>query len=376
MYLYFSTEEFQLKGQPYKDFPLLYDHSLSLVKPAFYFLVYHCMTRGRVQSTHSWARYGQDMYDYFSWLEANNIEWTDTAEYSGQSIVALYRDWSLEHCKLSETTINQRLRTIVMFYRYAYRQGWVDTVPFNIETVMISRQPGLLAHVDASSGTKQALDILLKEKRKPLKVLSKAQAIELLNAIENPTHKLMARMGLQVGLRREEINTFPRKYVINPMSGKRRSGMFRVTLDPKDMHTKGSKSRVVDIPWRLMADLWDYLIVKRHQLLTTAKNNPRELFLNQYGEPYKPEGFGLNHALVALNLDFEVTAHVLRHTYATHTLYEMRKNKSSQDPLLYLKQRLGHASINSTLVYLHYLDHVEDDLMTCYQEEIDAGSMD
>lgn len=376
MYFYLSNSSFEINGASYSKFPLIYDNSLDLVKPAFYFLMYHCITRGRVQSTHSWARYGQDMYDYFSWLEANNIEWADTTEYSGQSIVALYRDWSLEHCKLSETTINQRLRTIVMFYRYAYRQGWVDTVPFNIETVMISRQPGLLAHVNASSGTKQAPDILLKEKRRPLKVLSKAQANELLNAIENPTHKLMTRMGLQVGLRREEINTFPTKYAINPLDGKKRSGMFRVTLDPKHMRTKGSKARVVDIPWRLMADLWDYLIVTRHQLLTTAENNPRELFLNQYGEPYKPEGFGLNHALVALNLNFEVTAHVLRHTYATHTLYEMRKSKTCQDPLLYLKQRLGHASINSTLVYLHYLDQVEDDLMTHYQEEIDAGSME
>ncbi len=375
MHLYFSTDQFQLKGQPYKDFPLLYDGLLKLVKPAFYFLVYHCITRGRVQSHKSWARYGQDMYDYFSWLEANDIQWTDTAEYSGQSIVALYRDWSIDHCKLAETTVNQRLRTIVIFYRYAYRQGWVDTVPFNIETVMISRQKGMLAHVDRSDNTKQTPDILLKEKRKPLKVLSKQQALELLGAIDNPTHKLMTRMGLQVGLRREEINTFPKKYVINPLEGQKRSGMFRITLDPKDMLTKGSKPRMVDIPWRLMADLWDYLIVARHQLASFTDEDPAALFLNQYGNAYKPDGFGLNHALVDLNLNFDVTAHVLRHTYATHTLYEMRKNKTSQDPLLYLKQRLGHASINSTLIYLHYLDQVEDDLMTSYQEEIDAGSV-
>ena len=182
-------------------------------------------------------------------------------------------------------------------------------------------------------------------------------------------------MGLQVGLRREEINTFPKKYVINPLEGQKRSGMFRITLDPKDMLTKGSKPRMVDIPWRLMADLWDYLIVARHQLASFTDEDPAALFLNQYGNAYKPDGFGLNHALVDLNLNFDVTAHVLRHTYATHTLYEMRKNKTSQDPLLYLKQRLGHASINSTLIYLHYLDQVEDDLMTSYQEEIDAGSV-
>jgi hypothetical protein len=85
--LFFSTRDFQLKGQPYQNFPLVYDKSLCLVKPVFYFLVYHCITRGRVQSPRSWARYGQDMYDYFGWLEGNNLNWKDNSEYSGQSIV-------------------------------------------------------------------------------------------------------------------------------------------------------------------------------------------------------------------------------------------------------------------------------------------------
>lgn len=374
MELFFSTNDFKLKGQPYSDFPLVYDKSLLLVKPVFHFLVYHCITRGRVQSIRSWARYGQDMYDYFGWLEGNGLSWKDNSEYSGQSIVALYRDWSLKHCKLAESTINQRLMTIIQFYRYAYRRSWVDAVPFNIEMVMISRPKGFLAHVDVTGNVKSTPDILLKEKRKPLRVLSKAQANELLSAIDNLTHKLMARMGLQVGLRCEEINTFPKKYVVYPKSGTKRSGMFRVRLDPRDMRTKGSKSRIVDIPWQLMANLWDYAIITRNQLAKLSGKEPSELFLNQFGQPYKPEGMGLNHALVALNLNFKVTAHVLRHTYATHTLYEMRQNKTSQDPLLYLKQRLGHSSINSTLIYLHYLDQVEDELMTSYQEEIDAGS--
>jgi integrase/recombinase XerD len=130
--LLFSTDDFQLKGQPYPGFPLVYDKSLCLVKPVFYFLIYHCITRGRVQSKRSWTRYGQDMYDYFGWLEGNGLNWKDNSEYSGQSIVALYRDWSSKHCNLSESTINQRLRTIVQFYRYAYRRSWVDAVPFNM----------------------------------------------------------------------------------------------------------------------------------------------------------------------------------------------------------------------------------------------------
>ena len=63
---------------------------------------------------------------------------------------------------------------------------------------------------------------------------------------------------------------------------------------------------------------------------------------------------------------------MLRHTYATHTLYEMRQRKTQIDPLLYIRDRLGHSSILTTEKYLHYLSEVEENLITSYQEEIDS----
>ena len=63
--------------------------------------------------------------------------------------------------------------------------------------------------------------------------------------------------------------------------------------------------------------------------------------------------------------------HMLRHTYATYTLYEMRKRGSSVDPLMYVRDRLGHSSITTTEQYLHYLSLVEDEVVTDFQDEID-----
>jgi integrase len=39
-----------------------------------------------------------------------------------------------------------------------------------------------------------------------------------------------------------------------------------------------------------------------------------------------------------------------------------------------VRDRLGHASVTTTERYLHYLEEVEDDVMTKYQEEIDGLS--
>ncbi|MBN0224280.1 tyrosine-type recombinase/integrase, partial [Pseudomonas aeruginosa] len=69
---------------------------------------------------------------------------------------------------------------------------------------------------------------------------------------------------------------------------------------------------------------------------------------------------------------FTVTPHMLRHTYATHTLHDMRRRKSVIDPLLYVRDRLGHSSVATTQRYLHLISMIEDDVMGEYQEFIDS----
>jgi site-specific recombinase XerD len=190
----------------------------------------------------------------------------------------------------------------------------------------------------------------------------------------------MVRLGLATGLRREEIATFPLKYVINPQSMRWETtdedkdipkSMIRVHLDPTEMKTKGNNERAIDVSVALMADLWQYALHERHQLESIHDDKETVLFLNHQGRAYANDGKGMYKILKDLGLPFRVHPHMLRHTYATHTLYDMRKKKTETDPLLYVKNRLGHASLSSTQVYVHLLDEIADDLMTDYQEEID-----
>ena len=137
------------------------------------------------------------------------------------------------------------------------------------------------------------------------------------------------------------------------------------------MELKGNNERAIDVPVNLMADLWQYTLHERYQHESIHGNKIPALFLNQQGNAYANDGKGLNKILTDLGLAFRVTPHMLRHTYATHTLYDMRKKGSVTDPLMYVKNRLGHSSITSTEIYLHFLDQIEDDLMTDYQIMLD-----
>jgi site-specific recombinase XerD len=347
LHLFFSTPEFELKGQPYTGFPLIYDETLTLIEPVFLFLVHYCITRGRVHSKHSWSRYGHDMYHYFSWLHDNQIHWKETGAQGGRSVLTRYRDFCIEESQLSQSTIDQRLPVIFAFYDYAYQQDWIDTAPSRIKT-----------HTKMSTSDKPLLVVLTMD-----------QIITLLNAIDNPTHKLMARVGLQLGLSREEINNFPLKLVVDPNHVRASKGFYDITLNADHLSEARTKPRSLRVSKKLMSDLWGYISTTRHHILSCSEPEPAQLFLNQYGSPYKAEGFGLNHALVSLNLGFDVTCRVLRHTYGAHTLYEALKTKTSEDALIELKDRLGNASISSTR---KYFDHIQDfDYQYSYQHAID-----
>lgn len=59
---------------------------------------------------------------------------------------------------------------------------------------------------------------------------------------------------------------------------------------------------------------------------------------------------------------------MLRHTYATHTLVALQRNRAGNrlEPLVFLRKQLGHASPQSTLVYLHLIQELADDAALAY----------
>jgi integrase len=69
--------------------------------------------------------------------------------------------------------------------------------------------------------------------------------------------------------------------------------------------------------------------------------------------------------------DLEVHAHMLRHTYATHTLVNLqRKPQNGLDPLVFLQRQLGHSSIQTTMIYLHLVNEVADEAVLAYDDEL------
>jgi integrase len=377
MHLVWASEKFAIMTRPKPGFPILLHEEGKSCEPANSFMRYY-LSRGSIGSTKSWPATGRAMYDFFSYLEANGLDWQDVDRDDERTLVAGYREYSLNDVQLSDGTVAQRLSYICAFYEYALEQQWIQRLPFSYETRRTGHgSGGFLAHTGASGGEVSVRDVMNKRHQKLPKFLSQAQAQTLMTAATNPHHKLIIRFGLQTGLRREEIATFPTAYVFDPDKAGRPERNLRITLDPSDgtgMKTKGSKQRDIFIGRRLMKDLYQYLAVVRGERRCPNEPDPKPLFINQDGQPYAADGKGIEGIVrnIGKKVGIQTHPHMLRHTYATHTLVALlaHRERNRIEPLAFVQRQLGHASLQTTMVYLHLVNELADDAVLQYDDEL------
>ena len=377
MKLVYATDDLIIAGRPYSGFPILLWDSMESCVPVNQFFRYYLL-RGAIGSKQSWPSTGRALYDYFSFLEVHGLEWNVFPEGEDKSLLASYRDYAFEEAQLARDTVRQRLLYVSEFYQYAQRQGWIDRLPFGYEDRHVRREnTELLAHVDASGNTVKARDVMPRKHKKLVKFLAKDQVIALLAAADNVHHKMMLRLGLQLGLRREEIATFPLANVFDPDRAGRQERNIRITLDPYDGHgikTKGSKERDVFIGRRFLKELHHYAVHHRGERASLSTRKHEALFLNQVGEPFAADGRTISQIVrdVGRKAGLIVNTHMLRHTYATHTLVALQRDRSKTalEPLVFLQKQLGHSSISTTMVYLHLINERADDAVLAYDDEL------
>lgn len=374
MELVWGSKDFVIAGLTYQGFPILLWDSMESCTQANQFFR-HYLLRGEIGSKESWPSTGRALYDFFSFLQAHGLDWRDVDRGEAKSLVAAYRGYCLDTCGLALNTTRQRLTYICKFYEFALEKGWVKRLPFGHEERIVKRAASFLEHVDVSGG-KALVNDVMPRRHKPLpKYLSMFQAKSLLSVADNPHHRIMIQLALRTGLRRNELATFPVAYVVDPdkIGGSERN--LRLCLDPFDgtgMETKGNKERAIWISRKFMAELYRYVTKLRGERASLSKNQ-KALLLNHLGEPYGSNGKSLNRIIVETGkrAGIEAHAHMLRHTYATHTLVNLQRYpQQGLDPLVFLQRQLGHSSIQTTMIYLHLVNEMADEAVLAYDDEL------
>jgi site-specific recombinase XerD len=188
----------------------------------------------------------------------------------------------------------------------------------------------------------------------------------------------MFSLMLRTGLRQIECRTWPEKpgYVFDP--SRRRdlhsNQKIRLHLDPRDMEIKNSRPRSIDMPYDLMEKLDTYSVRHRQMRERNNRNGGKfaVLFLTEHGTPYTKAALIAIFAALSRRVGFHVTAHMLRHTYATFLLWSLRRSRIFEgEPLLYVRDRMGHSDVTTTATYLHLINSLEGHLVLAHEDEID-----
>ncbi|MCO5131405.1 MAG: site-specific integrase [Xanthobacteraceae bacterium] len=264
--------------------------------------------------------------------------------------------------------MNDRIRTVCRFYSWAHRRGLIEAVPFDYVEVSLRsvRRQGMLAHLDHRPATVMANILTVSEVERLPRPLRVDQLQSLFRHLPSP-YDLIAEWALATGMRRKELCGLQLHQVPD---------VAHLDIDEDPLIevpltvTKGDRPRTVYPPLRLI-DRTHWYAGERRAALVKHRRRTRAgyrlssaLFLNSNGPSVESEVFrrvrrGLQSA------ELTGSGHWLRHTFAMTMLVRLQKQAATTpdlNPLKIVRGPLGHASIQSTAIYLRCVELHADTL--------------
>ena len=367
-----TTEDFVFAGRPRPGFPLILDGSMKPAQPFHDYLLYRLLERGKALDDKTWDAYGRRLWDFARFLQANGLAWNQPFASVGQSVVRAYRDWQAQDLKLNPATINDRLEMVAAMYEWAHERGQIDRLPFTDSDVTVRGIEHDLTHVTGGRKTVSRPDLLLDEWDEEPAFLIADQLRVARETIRSASQRLLFDLMARVGLRSVEARTFLMSYVFDPLTRKalKPGTLIDVRLDPRDMEIKFDKPRVVHVPYGLMQDMHAYSNFERNKLVSTARC--KELVLTTHGQQYSKDSAVKVFSYLSDAVGFRVRPLMLRHSYAIHTLLLLRSHPEIKlEPLMYVRDRLGHESVQTTMVYLQQIERLLGAEALAMMEEFD-----
>lgn len=367
-----STDQFIFGRRPRPGFPLILNSEMEPAEPFHGYLIWRLLQSGNHLDQKTWESYGRAIWDFARFLDANGLTWNQPFRSPGEGVVALYRDWQVTDLKLDPGTINGRLRQVVQLYEWAKSRGLIASRPFSYKLIARRGIQHDLAHKTGGELTLETANVEVAEWVKDPAFLTAEQLVVARREIRSTAQRLLWDLMGRVGLRSVEARTFPLKYVFDPSMRKdlKPGSWIYTRLDPRDMEIKFDKPREVAIPFSLMEDLWAYRQFERNLYAGAAPR--RELILTVRGSPFTNASAGKVFTHLAQRIGFKVTPLMLRHSYAVHTLLVLRSHPElSLEPLLWLRDRLGHEHVSTTMVYLKQIERLMGDVALAMIAELD-----
>lgn len=271
-------------------------------------------------SEHTLNAYSSDIISYFLWL--NDTDSTD-ADFNK------LRDYLhfIQRFDYKKTTIARKTASIRTFYKYLYRERYIDSNP--------------------------AISLSAPKRPKSLpKFLTTEEVEKILNniKIETPAgfrNKVILELLWATGMRVSELSNL-------------NFGDLNIEENEIRVFGKGAKERIVLISDRAKKFLEQYISTARRLIApeynTNEINENTPLFINSTGFRLQNKTIrkAIHEVVEKIELPKKVTPHVFRHSFATRLI------ENGAD-LRVVQELLGHAGISNTQIYTHIsMKHMQD----------------
>lgn len=257
-------------------------------------------------SDNTYKNYEKDLLEYQEYLNKENIDITKTS----YKLVRKYLTYMFDK-NYSKKTISRHISTLRSFYKYLKEEKIIKNNPMLLisNPKLDKKLPNFLYYDE--------LEILLNiPDKENILGLRDSLILELL-------YSTGVRVSELVNIKMKDINFNEKRILILGKGNKERYVLYGNTLQELlELYLKNSREAL--------------------------NKNSEYLILNKNGEKITDRGIRLiiNKILRKGELDYHVSPHTLRHTFATHMLENGADLKSVQE-------LLGHSSMSTTQIYTH-----------------------
>jgi site-specific recombinase XerD len=172
-------------------------------------------------------------------------------------------------------------------------------------------------------------------------------------------YRLMLRWCLATGMRRLEVANLLLSDLPTPEQiAQSDDNLMRISI-----LRKGSRELTVHVPVSLIEETQWFVLCDRKKAKFT---DDQHVFLNKSGRPISRQSITREFRKTADAIGTDATLHHLRHTFAVHVLGILEQRNSEGEALNSIKTlqvMLGHASLESTEIYLQAMQTSSDAVM-------------
>lgn len=288
---------------------------------------------------------------FFLFLEREQVDWRSVRPDDLVHFIQWLRDRTRRNeSYLSERTVNTIVAAVSSFYRYHIQRGTQLENPVLYEQISdrFSKFKRFLVHLGHGRTTK--VSFKLKEPERRPKLAKDRDFAQFFSSTQNLQFRCILLLMREGGLRIGEVLGLWLQDIEFHRNGvwvRRRRDLENGAL------AKGmcdGDQRFVDLSPSLMA-LFDQLVLKHnfdtdHLFVVLKKTAKDKRGRMTYGRPLNRHAVKAMFQHYSRKNQLPLHAHMLRHTHAMELI------RADWD-VSYVQKRLGHAQVQSTMIYLH-----------------------